>query len=85
MDMEKEKRPTPIKPRTGKDVAELMASTAQIRKEQGLTQKQLAQRCGLSQAAISQLECGAVGPSLNHTFRLLRALGKTLKIVDLDE
>ena len=50
------------------------------RKEMGLTQKQLSELTGITQADISKLENGNVNPSLKTLQRLAAAMGKTVKI-----
>lgn len=45
------------------------------RKLRGLTQAQLADRAGISRAALSRLEHGGEGVSLESFLRVLRALG----------
>jgi transcriptional regulator with XRE-family HTH domain len=50
------------------------------RKTSGLTQRQLAERTGIAQAAISRLENGNANPSLNTLKRLAFAMNMTLKI-----
>jgi transcriptional regulator with XRE-family HTH domain len=51
-----------------------------VRKNTGLTQKQLSERTGIAQADISRLENGNANPSLNTLKRLASAMDKTLKI-----
>lgn len=41
----------------------------------GLTQRQLAEKAGLSQPAVAQYELGQKKPSLNALFKLAVALG----------
>ena len=50
------------------------------RKETGLTQKQLAEKSGISQGDISKLENGNANPSLRTLQRLAAGIGKTLHI-----
>lgn len=50
------------------------------RKEMGLTQKQLSELTGITQADISKLENGNANPSLKTLQRLAAAMGKTIKI-----
>ena len=50
------------------------------RKENGLTQKELAARTGITQADISRLENGEANPSLKTIKRLAAAFGKRLQI-----
>jgi DNA-binding XRE family transcriptional regulator len=50
------------------------------RTRQNLTQKQLAQRMGTSEAAISRLESGFQNPTLETLSKLAQALGGHVKI-----
>ncbi len=46
----------------------------------GLTQKQLSEKTGISQADISRIERGTANPSLKTLQRLASALGKKIQI-----
>ena len=50
------------------------------RKESGLTQKQLSDRTGITQADISRLESGNANPSLRPLQRLAEGLGMKLHV-----
>ena len=50
------------------------------RKEMGLTQKQLSELTGITQADISKLENGNANPSIKTLQRLAAAMGKKVKI-----
>jgi predicted transcriptional regulator len=50
------------------------------RKNTGLTQKELAEKTGITQADISKLENGNANPSLKTLRRLAKGLGMRLKI-----
>jgi DNA-binding XRE family transcriptional regulator len=53
----------------------------ELRKEQGLTQEQLANRCGTSKTYISRIENNASEIRLSTLVRILRdGLGKKLKV-----
>lgn len=47
----------------------------EIRKERGMTQKELAQVVGVDQSAVAQWESGASGPHRNKLPKLAQALG----------
>lgn len=53
---------------------------ADIRKEKGLTQKELAQKCGIQQSNISRLEKGQYNPSIVLLESIAEALDKKLEI-----
>lgn len=50
------------------------------RTEHGLSQSELAARCGFTQPAIARLEAGDVEPRLSTLLRLADALGEPLEI-----
>ncbi len=51
-----------------------------LRKEQGLSQSEVARRAGLRQPAVARLEAGAVRPTLDTIQRIARALGREVEI-----
>lgn len=59
---------------------DITMSIIQARKEAGLTQAELSQRTGISQADISRLENGSRNPSLALLNRLAEAMNATLRI-----
>jgi transcriptional regulator with XRE-family HTH domain len=50
----------------------------ELRTGQGLTTRQLAERAGISQGAVSHLETGRRAPSLDLARRVASALGVTV-------
>jgi len=48
---------------------------ARLRKESGLTQEQLAERCGLSQQYLSGLEKGKRNPTVVTLYEIAQGLG----------
>ena len=59
---------------------ELIKQDIKIRKDQELTQKELADRTGTRQSNISRLEQGEYNPSLKFLKKLAQGLGKELHI-----
>ena len=51
------------------------------REEQGLTQKELADKAGMTQADLSRLETMSANPTLRTLKKLAAGMGKTLHIV----
>ena len=54
---------------------------AKLRKEQNLTQTQLAERCGLQQAHIARIETGRYSVGLDTLAQIATALGVTVDFV----
>ena len=52
-----------------------------LRKKHGLTQKQLAERCGIDQADISRIERGSTSPTAMSLQRIAEALDADLRLV----
>ena len=50
-------------------------NAARLRKEAGLTQDQLAERCGLSQQYLSKLESGRRNPTVVTLYEIAQGLG----------
>jgi DNA-binding XRE family transcriptional regulator len=58
----------------------IMQAIIDARKSSGMTQKQLAEATGISQADISKIENGNANPSLKTIQRLAIGMGMKLKI-----
>ena len=58
----------------------IMQAMIDARQQAGLTQQQLSERTGISQADISKLERGSGNPSLKTLQRLAAGMGKQVKI-----
>jgi DNA-binding XRE family transcriptional regulator len=54
----------------------------QLRKQQGISQTQLAEAAGTNQFHISKIESGAVSPTIDVLARIAAALGKRIDLVD---
>ena len=62
----------------------LIGKLIEARESKGLSQKQLADMCGLKQSAIARLEKMNVTPQLNTLTKDLKPLGYRLDIVPCD-
>jgi len=58
----------------------IIAQVIQKRLEKGLSQKQLAEKIGTKQSAISRLEGGDISPSIAFLEKVAKALGSKLQI-----
>ena len=52
-----------------------------LRQSHGLTQAELAERCGIDQADISRIECGSTTPTARTLQRIADALDADLRLV----
>ena len=59
---------------------EVISQLIQARKEQNLTQAELAKRVGTQKSNISRLESGNYNPSLDFLIKVVHCLGKDLQI-----
>ncbi|MCR4997503.1 MAG: helix-turn-helix transcriptional regulator [Butyrivibrio sp.] len=59
---------------------DIIQAMIDARKSQNLTQKDLSDRTGITQADISRIEKGTRNPSLEMLKRLARGLGMQLKV-----
>lgn len=59
---------------------DIINAMIKVRKEKGLTQKQLSELTGISQSDISRIENGTRNPSLEMIKRLATGMGMRLKL-----
>ena len=59
---------------------DVIRAMVEARNSVNMTQKELSERTGISQADISKIENGTRNPSLNLLKRLAEGMGMTLKI-----
>lgn len=59
---------------------DIINAMIKVRKEKGLTQKQLSELTGISQSDISRIENGTRNPSLEMIKRLATGIGMRLKL-----
>lgn len=62
---------------------QLIGAMIEARQEKGLSQRKLEELSGVKQPIIARMEKGSTSPQLSTFLKLLSALGKTLKIVDI--
>lgn len=61
--------------------AALIGKLIEVREAKGLSQRELAEICGLKQPAIARLESMKTTPQIDTLFKILNPLGYTLSIV----
>ena len=64
---------------------DIIQAMIDARNKEGLTQKELSERTGITQADISRIESGTRNPSLGMVKRLANGLGMRLKIEFIPE
>jgi predicted transcriptional regulator len=63
---------------------EYMKAIIHARGEHNISQKELARLSGVRQSNLSRIETGVTSPTVATLQQILRPLGKTLKVVDLE-
>ena len=61
-------------------IYQLKSAIIKLRIEKGWSQKELAEKIGTQQSAISRLESGVYNPSLSFLSKIAKVFGKKLKI-----
>lgn len=62
---------------------QLIGAMIEARQEKGLSQRKLEELSGVKQPIIARMEKGSTSPQLSTFLKLLSALGKTLRVVDI--
>jgi ribosome-binding protein aMBF1 (putative translation factor) len=63
------------------DAHDIAVQIIELRERQGLTQAELAERCGIDQADISRIERGSTSPTARTLRRIAEALDADLRLV----
>ena len=63
----------------------LMREIIAVRKEQGLSQRELGKLTGIKQPVIARIESGQSSPRIDTLVKLLAPLGKTIAVVPLKQ
>lgn len=61
---------------------DLAVQLMELREKHGLTQAELAERCGIDQADISRIERGSTSPTARTLQRIADALGADVRLVE---
>ena len=64
---------------------EIITEMVKAREVLGLSQRELETSSGVAQQVISRVERGTTDPRISTLLKLLASLGKTLKVVPLEE
>jgi len=59
----------------------LINAIVDAREQNGLTQKQLSELCGVKQPVISRLESAVHSPQINSIIKILKPLGYSLAVI----
>lgn len=62
----------------------LIDQIIKLRKESGMTQKELAKAANLAQPAIARMESKSATPQLDTLLKVLAALGQKLEVVPIE-
>jgi ribosome-binding protein aMBF1 (putative translation factor) len=61
---------------------DIAVQVMELRERQGLTQAELAERCGMDQGDISRIERGSTSPTARTLQRIAEALNADVRLVD---
>ena len=64
---------------------EIISEMVKAREDRGISQRELESASGVAQPVISRVERGTTDPRVSTLLKLLASLGKTLKIVPLED
>lgn len=73
---------TPIHRKTIEHMAQLVSEIIKRRRVLGLTQQEVANRAGLTQAQVARLETGNTVPKWDTVMKVAFAVGLTMNVVD---
>ncbi len=65
--------------------AQIATAIIKAREEKNITQQKLEEMSGVTQPLIARIENGKTEPRISTIIRLLEPLGKTLKVVPIEE
>ena len=65
-----------------REAYDLAVQLMELREKHGLTQSELAERCGIDQADISRIERGSTSPTARTLQRIADALGADVRLVE---
>ncbi|MBE6897299.1 MAG: helix-turn-helix transcriptional regulator [Ruminococcaceae bacterium] len=65
------------------NIALIVGAMIEKRNELGLTQRQLAQMCGIPQSSVARIESYKTTPNLDTILKIMQPLGLTLSVVSL--
>lgn len=63
----------------------ISARILELRKQKGFTQRELAERCGVSRRTIQAIEAGKINPRIDILNAIAEALGQSIDIREKDE
>ena len=64
---------------------EIISEMVKAREDRGISQRELESASGVAQPVISRVERGTTDPRVSTLLKLLASLGKTLKVVPLED
>jgi len=65
------------------NVAQIVAAMIDRRNELGITQRQLAEMCGIPQSSVARIESCKITPNLDTLLKIMQPLGLTLSVIAL--
>ena len=65
------------------NIALIVGAVIEKRNELGITQRQLAQMCGIPQSSVARIESYKTTPNLDTILKIMQPLGLTLSVVSV--
>lgn len=63
------------------NIASIVGAMIEKRNELGITQRQLAEMCGIPQSSVARIESYKTTPNLDTLLKIMQPLGLTLSVV----
>ena len=61
-------------------IAEIIGAVIEQRKSMGLSQRELAEQCGMPQSSVARIESGQITPNLGTLLKIFRNLGLSISV-----
>ena len=61
-------------------IAEIIGAVIEQRKSMGLSQRELAEQCGMPQSSVARIESGKITPNLGTLLKIFRNLGLSISV-----
>ena len=62
------------------EIAAVVSAMVQQRNKLGLSQRELAQMCGIPQSSVARIESGKITPNLGTLLKIFRNLGLSISV-----
>lgn len=74
---------TSVDIKVAENIASIVGAMIDKRNELGITQRQLAEMCGIPQSSVARIESYKTTPNLDTLLKIMQPLGLTLSVVSV--